>query len=104
MALISLYTAGRMEEHFPSAEKFLPMRWIREGSEAGAWILKPQASMPFAIGTRSCIGQKIANHQMHALLTKLLQRYSIQVLNEGEVEAESRMVLVPKENIRIRLS
>lgn len=71
MALISLYTAGRMEEHFPSAETFIPSRWIREGGEAGAWILKPQASIPFAMGARSCIGKKIANYQIHTLLTKV---------------------------------
>lgn len=31
----------------------------------------PYASLPFAMGSRSCIGRKIAETQMHVALTKV---------------------------------
>lgn len=78
--LISQYTAGRCNDNFPDAEQFQPDRWNRiavakTGNECSLNNVKrPMATMPYAIGSRSCIGQKIANMQMHYVLTEVRKK------------------------------
>lgn len=62
--MLSLYTSGRDATNFPDPEKFWPERWLREPSGAYKSVISPHASMPFAMGARSCIGKKLAEVQM----------------------------------------
>lgn len=69
LVLLSLYTSGRDENHFPEAGKVLPERWIRnEQTGALDLVYKAHGTLPFALGGRSCIGRKIALNQMQALV------------------------------------
>lgn len=72
MVLASLYTAGRSDANFPAAHEFRPDRWTRVAS-SGKYtaVCQPGASVPYALGARSCIGQKVANMQMHYLLSSV---------------------------------
>uniref|UniRef100_A0A336MFY3 CSON001125 protein n=1 Tax=Culicoides sonorensis TaxID=179676 RepID=A0A336MFY3_CULSO len=103
LALLSLYTAGRDPNHFSSPNDFVPERWLRNDNSSQNEICKPQASLPYAIGVRSCIGRKIANYQMHTLLTKLLLKYEMKLLNCNEIDSTMKMVITPAESIRIGL-
>lgn len=70
MVIASLYTAGRCDNNFPDAAQFMPERWARNADDGKyAAVNRPGASVPYALGARSCIGQKLANIQMHYLLT-----------------------------------
>lgn len=75
---LSLYTSGRDAKSFPQPEKFWPERWLRETScvnktTSGSYraVANPYASMPFAIGARSCVGRKLAETQMIATLASV---------------------------------
>lgn len=78
--MISQYTAGRCNDNFPDAEQFQPDRWNRNAIAKGISnnesslnnVKRPMATMPYAIGSRSCVGQKIANMQMHYILTEVI--------------------------------
>lgn len=60
---MSLYTSGRSNEYFPDALKFSPVRWLREsGNYQG--VTEASASLPFAMGARSCIGRKVAEAEL----------------------------------------
>uniref|UniRef100_T1GE44 Cholesterol side-chain cleavage enzyme, mitochondrial n=1 Tax=Megaselia scalaris TaxID=36166 RepID=T1GE44_MEGSC len=61
LVLLSLYSSGRDENHFPDPEKVIPERWIRN-NESGELdlVYKAHGTLPFALGGRSCIGRKIA--------------------------------------------
>ncbi|XP_055616682.1 cytochrome P450 315a1, mitochondrial [Toxorhynchites rutilus septentrionalis] len=102
LALLSLYSAGRDSKNFHSPHEFLPQRWLR--GDDNRQLFSPfnaNASLPFAIGSRSCIGQKVAQYQMHFLISKILKYYQVSVLNKGQVDAELKMVTVPNANIRL---
>ena len=69
LVLLSLYTAGREQQHFVRPLEVLPERWHRSEAVENALLPhEPHASLPFAIGIRSCIGKKIAINQISALL------------------------------------
>lgn len=71
MAIMSLYSSGRDPKNFTDPLKFAPERWMRDGSESNFEAFKSHASMPFAIGARSCVGKKIATYEIHCLITKV---------------------------------
>lgn len=56
---MSLYTSGRSDTYFPDALTFSPKRWLREGGSYQG-VTEATASLPFAMGSRSCIGRKMA--------------------------------------------
>lgn len=73
LAIASLYTSGRDPNNFTEPLKFSPERWIRdEHNQTDNKVLKPHATLPFAMGRRSCIGKKVANYQIHCLITKVI--------------------------------
>ncbi|XP_034252654.1 cytochrome P450 315a1, mitochondrial [Thrips palmi] len=110
LVFLSLYTSGRDPKNFPEPEKFWPERWLREISNdnensSGAYIAvkNSYASMPFAMGARSCIGRKLAETQMITTLASILKQFKLELLNANDIEMVMRMVAVPSEPIRLRL-
>ncbi|XP_058826899.1 cytochrome P450 315a1, mitochondrial isoform X2 [Topomyia yanbarensis] len=102
LALLSLYTAGRDAANFYRPEDFLPHRWIRENDNSMPFSpFHANASLPFAIGSRSCIGRRIALYQMQFLLSKIMKKYRITVDNDTYIEAELNLVTVPKSKFKI---
>ncbi|XP_062539100.1 cytochrome P450 315a1, mitochondrial [Armigeres subalbatus] len=102
LALLSLYTAGRDEDNFYKPNEFLPERWIRRGDKnLSLTPFSPNASLPFSMGSRSCIGRKVALIQMQYLLSKVLSEYHLTVLNKKEVNAELKMITVPNSEINL---
>lgn len=101
LVLISAYSAGRDELSFPEADSFLPWRWNRDPITGNLEkVNRPQSTIPYALGARNCIGQKIANAQMHLIIRKILENFSIKLLNEKPVEIEMRLIIMPKEELR----
>lgn len=68
MVVFSLYSIGRMEKHFKDADKFMPERWIRSEERKK---VNSYAYIPFALGSRSCIGKKVAEAQMLFFISKV---------------------------------
>lgn len=73
LALGSFYSSGRDPQNFSEPFNFAPERWLRDQNQTAFEVINPHATMPFAIGSRSCIGKKIANFQIHCLMTKVKQ-------------------------------
>ncbi|XP_035894894.1 cytochrome P450 315a1, mitochondrial isoform X2 [Anopheles stephensi] len=111
LVLLSLYSAGRDERFFAQPEQFNPYRWQRisagndaatPGNRAGN---TPSASLPFAIGARSCIGQKIAQLQMHYLISLILTNFEVGLAGKEQQESIKpilKMITVP--NMPVKLS
>lgn len=100
LVLISMYSAGRDEASFPNATEFQPWRWNRDKNGHLFNVNYPQSTIPYALGARNCVGQKIANNQMYAILKKILQNFSVQLVNQKPVEFEMRLIIMPKETLR----
>ncbi len=69
-----MYSMGRNTNSYPNPNEFLPSRWLRDNG--GNLQLAHRPNMPYAMGVRSCVGQKLANSMMHILLSKVNFFYS----------------------------
>ena len=100
MVVFSLYTIGRLEKHYQNADKFIPERWIRneQRKKVNSYAYIPFGKFnwtsiredepvcdyvtnhqliftlsPIALGSRSCIGKKVAEAQMAFFISKVIQ-------------------------------
>ncbi|VEN40709.1 unnamed protein product [Callosobruchus maculatus] len=99
LIVMSIYTSGRNERFYENAQKFLPARWCREYSSAIP--IPKNASLPFGIGARSCVGRKIAEAQLQGALGKILKEYKVQLLDNNEVEDVLEMITKPERSVRL---
>lgn len=101
LVLISMYSAGRDETSFPNANQFEPSRWNRDPiTGALNCVNRAQSSIPYAMGARNCIGQRIANAQMHIILSKLLRTFHIELLNANKIDIVMRLIIMPSVPMR----
>ncbi|XP_031629833.1 cytochrome P450 315a1, mitochondrial [Contarinia nasturtii] len=101
LVLISMYSAGRDETSFPHANEFQPNRWNRDPHTGTLkFVNRAQSSIPYALGARNCIGQRIANAQMHIILSKLLRTFKVQLLNANEIDIVMRLIIMPSKPMR----
>lgn len=101
LTIASLYSSGRNAMYFKNPDVFTPDRWVRVGQ--GTPAATQQASLPFAIGSRSCIGRKIAETQLQAALAAIVRKFLVEVKNSRDVEMVLKMVAVPSEPILLSL-
>lgn len=101
LVLISMYSAGRDSKSFPEANRFEPSRWIRDPSTGALKnVANAYSSIPYALGSRNCIGQRIANVQMHSVIAKILRSFDVRTLNQLPIDIVMRLIIAPKEPIR----
>lgn len=101
LVYISTYSAGRDETSFPNANQFEPSRWNRDPiSGSHKLVNRAQSSIPYALGARNCIGQRIANAQMHIILSKFLRTFKVQLLNAHEIDIVMRLIIMPSKPMR----
>ncbi|KAK8737445.1 hypothetical protein OTU49_004492 [Cherax quadricarinatus] len=72
---VNVQQSGKNEDYFPRASEFLPERWLRSQED-------PQpnqfASIPFSIGTRMCVGRRLAEQEIYVLLARLFSKYNFE--------------------------
>ncbi|KAJ0005977.1 hypothetical protein NQD34_015871 [Periophthalmus magnuspinnatus] len=95
------FAASHDERVFPSPRSFQPQRWLR-GSEQKSQM-HPFGSIPFGFGTRGCLGRRVAELEMHLLLTRLIQRFELRPDPVGsEVKPITRTLLCPEKDISLQ--
>nr|AGT57844.1 cytochrome P450 315a1 [Leptinotarsa decemlineata] len=102
LVVMSIYTSGRNEKYFIEPELFQPNRWLRNNHEMNMAL--QQASLPFGIGSRSCIGRKIAEHQLHGTLAKIVDKFQVEMCNREEVHDILQMIIKPSQNMRFKFN
>lgn len=72
---LSLYSSARDEANFADPDKFIPSRWVR--NESGYYVShnNPHASIPFAMGVRSCLGKRFAETMIMTLIAQVIKYY-----------------------------
>ncbi|XP_065354966.1 cytochrome P450 315a1, mitochondrial [Calliphora vicina] len=102
LVFLSLFTAGRDPKHFPEPLKVMPDRWQRN-EQTGEFkaVYEAHATLPFAIGNRSCIGRKLAINQMQYMVAEMSKIFHLKCLNTSPIESVLRLVTVPNQPINI---
>ncbi|XP_058803229.1 cytochrome P450 315a1, mitochondrial isoform X2 [Phymastichus coffea] len=104
LVVISLYSCGRDEQNFPRAQDFWPERWLRNDRGEFDAVINPSATLPFAMGARSCVGRKLAETQMSLTMAEILRHFQIRCLNKDQVTIKLRMISAPSEPLQIQLA
>ncbi|XP_078365225.1 cytochrome P450 10-like [Oculina patagonica] len=94
-----LYVMGRDPELFDDPLEYKPERWLRDDSHKPPY--HPFATLPFGFGTRMCLGRRVAELEMHLLLSEVSRNFWIESLNE--VKPASTGLLKPDREVKLRL-
>ncbi|KAL1435719.1 hypothetical protein MTO96_010504 [Rhipicephalus appendiculatus] len=87
---------------WPEPEQFIPDRFAEECGESHS----KEAYMPFGLGPRVCIGQKLALTTLKIALVKLLRKYRLTLRNEAAGSptlSVPSVILVPGGGVTVRL-
>ncbi|KAI8129035.1 Cytochrome P450 315a1, mitochondrial [Lucilia cuprina] len=105
LVFLSLFTAGRDAKHFPEPLKVMPERWLRneQTGELRA-VYAAHATLPFAIGNRSCIGRKLAINQMQYMIAAMAKLFHLKCINNAPIESVLRLVTVPNQPIKLLIN
>jgi sterol 14-demethylase len=85
----------RQPEVFPEPDRYNPDRFI--GNKAAR-----QALIGFGGGTHRCIGQRFAYLEMHVILTRLLQRFDLELIDVDVQPEPGQKVKWPQSPCRVR--
>nr|UYL69088.1 cytochrome P450 315a1 [Colaphellus bowringi] len=99
LIVMSIYTSGRSKKYFADPDQFRPDRWLRNNLVSNT--VGQLASLPFGMGSRSCVGRKIAEIQFHVTLAKILERFEIEFCNDKEIEDILKMISKPSQPLRL---
>ncbi|XP_014218006.1 cytochrome P450 315a1, mitochondrial-like [Copidosoma floridanum] len=104
LVAMSIYTCGRSESHFPRAHEFRPERWLRNDKGEYLEVRNPNASLPFSMGAKSCIGKKLAETQLSLVTAELLKNFKIDCLNKENIAIKLRLITAPSEPLQLQLT
>ena len=77
---LDVFSYHRDPEYFADPLEFNPNRW--DDSKSHSQLLT------FGMGVRSCFGKRLANTELKTLLFTLLQKYTIEPVENKPLEAE----------------
>ena len=91
---------SRLGDYFPfdDPNAFNPDRWIRDGNNATSQI-HPFLSLPFGYGKRMCIGRRIAEQSILALMFRMFQTYEIDWIGVKNLDCKSLLINEPDSNL-----
>jgi len=93
--LVSAYAIHRNEKYWPNPNEFNYKRWLRDPvSKLKPKLPHPFAFLPFAAGTRNCIGQNFAILEAKVMLAMLVQQCEFQLIPGQIIVPESKGVTI----------
>ncbi|KAI3333250.1 cytochrome P450 [Ustulina deusta] len=73
----SAWTVMHDEKYFAEPMEFVPERWLDPDSQD-----VKEASQPFSLGPRGCLGRNFAYMEISLILAKMLWRYDLELVNK----------------------
>ena len=83
---IPAYVACRSPINFRDPESFIPERWLGDARYAED---RREASQPFNIGPRGCIGRNLAYAEMRIILARLLFEFDLELMESSKLWLEN---------------
>lgn len=97
--MISPYVIHHNPRYWPEPEVFDPERHTAEMKEG-----RPKfAYIPFGGGPRNCIGANFAMMELQLVVSMILQRYRVSVLDQDKIEREAMVSIRPKGGINVAI-
>uniref|UniRef100_A0A3Q3XN99 Uncharacterized protein n=1 Tax=Mola mola TaxID=94237 RepID=A0A3Q3XN99_MOLML len=95
------YCVSHDENVFPEPLSFQPQRWLRGTEDKSKQ--HPFGSVPFGFGIRACLGRRVAELEMHLLLSRLIKHYELRPDPAGtQVMPITRTLLCPAKPINLQ--
>jgi len=82
LAIINIYNIHHHAQLWQQPKQFKPERFLNESKRSKF------SHLPFGIGSRMCVGNQFALFESQLLLSMILQRYQLQLLNQEDVDME----------------
>jgi len=92
---LSAYPYCVDEKIFENPKEFIPERWLNDNENENALKRHPYLIIPFGIGPRMCLGARVAEIEIMALTTGILQKYEIQLGPGPEVMQDTELFAKP---------
>lgn len=89
---IPIYAASNSAANWTRPGEFLPERWLGEDPEFDDD--KRDASQPFQVGPRACIGRNLAYAEIKLIIARLVWQYDIQNATEGDWMGSQKVFMV----------
>ncbi|KAF8467157.1 cytochrome P450, partial [Kalaharituber pfeilii] len=98
---VHAYSASHNPDNFAEPDRFLPERWLQEGK----FNDRKEASQPFLLGTRGCLGRNLAYMELRLILAKMLYCYDLEWVNTDlDWEEKSRVwILWMKPDLKVHI-
>lgn len=96
--LISQYFLHRDARFWSDPERFVPERWLAEGTRAETLRY---SYFPFGAGPRICIGEQFAWMELTIVLATIAQRWRLRVATDQKVALQPIITLRPKYGMRM---
>ncbi|MCJ1417500.1 hypothetical protein MMC32_003844 [Xylographa parallela] len=88
----NIYTLARDPRYWHAPECFIPERWL----QGSGYTDVKEASKPFSLGPRACIGINLAYLEMRIILAKMVWHFDIQMGRDSDWEEENQFHLLWK--------
>ncbi|XP_054706878.1 probable cytochrome P450 49a1 [Uloborus diversus] len=85
----------RSEKYFKNANQYIPERWLDKDEKPS----NPFSYVPFGIGTRSCVGRRLAELEIICLIAQILRNFKLEYHHE-DIDMHTRLVNIPDRPLR----
>ncbi|ETS73398.1 hypothetical protein PFICI_15003 [Pestalotiopsis fici W106-1] len=95
------WSAYQSESNWLEPEKFVPERWL---GDVRFEHDNRDVLQPFSYGPRNCIGKSLAYAEMRLILTRLLWKFDLEMMDESKSWAKQKIfTLWDKKELRVKL-
>jgi len=96
---VSPYLLSKNPDIYPEPEKFNPYRFEAERSYDK---VNPFSYIPFSAGSRNCIGQKFAQHELKVIVSTVVKNFKLTLDKKQEkLKLTSELILRPVDGINV---